>query len=62
MGLLLAAGLGRAQAGFLYDIPGTDPLVLLAASIVLGLVALLTCYLPSRRASQVDPLIALRYE
>jgi predicted permease len=62
IGLLLAIGIGRVLAGFLYDTPGIDPLVLLAASVALSCVALIACYLPARRASRVDPMIALRYE
>jgi predicted permease len=62
IGLLLAIGLGRVLAGFLYDVRGIDPVVLFAASGVLASVALFACYLPARRASQVDPMIALHYE
>ncbi|MGH9654810.1 MAG: FtsX-like permease family protein, partial [Bryobacteraceae bacterium] len=62
IGLLLSAGIGRVLAGLLYQTPGIDPLVLVVASIVLASVALLACYLPARRASRVDPMVALRYE
>jgi putative ABC transport system permease protein len=62
IGLLLAIGLGKMLGGFLYGIRGTDPLVLLAAPVILASVALLACYLPARKASRVDPMIALRYE
>jgi putative ABC transport system permease protein len=61
-GLLLAIGVGKALAGFLYDVPALDPLVLAAAPVLLGLIALLACYVPARKAAGVDPMIALRYE
>jgi predicted permease len=62
VGMILAMALGKVLAGVLYDIPGVDPLVIGAAPVVLGLVAMFACYLPARRASRVDPVIALRYE
>ncbi|MGA3186803.1 MAG: ABC transporter permease [Bryobacteraceae bacterium] len=62
VGLLLAIGVGRLLAGFLYDIRNLDPPVLGGAPVLLTLVALLACYIPARRAARVDPLIALRYE
>jgi putative ABC transport system permease protein len=61
-GLLLAIGLGKLLAGFLFELRGLDPLVVGAASALLTLVALFACYVPARRAARVDPMIALRYE
>ncbi len=62
LGLLGALATNRALSGLLYEVSATDPLTYtLAAALLLG-VAALACYLPARRASRVDPLIALRWE
>ncbi len=62
LGLLLALGIGQVLAGFLYEVRGIEPMVLLIAAAVLAAVALVACYIPARKASHVDPMIALRYE
>jgi ABC-type antimicrobial peptide transport system permease subunit len=56
LGGLVAA---RALSAVLYDVPPADPLALSAAAIVLAVTAMTACYLPARRASQVDPACTL---
>ena len=62
MGLLLAIMVTRMIASFLFGVQALDPLTFaIGAMLVIG-VAILACYLPARRATRIDPLIALRYE
>jgi len=60
LGLILSVLLGRALSKFLYGVGPGDLPSLAGASLVLLFVAMVACYLPARRASHLDPLVALR--
>jgi len=62
IGIAGALGLGRAARSLLFGLTGDDPLVLALALLVLALVALGAAYVPARRATRVDPMVALRTE
>jgi ABC-type antimicrobial peptide transport system permease subunit len=62
IGILVALGATRYLASLLYGVRPFDPPTFLAVALLLGLVALAACYIPARRASCVDPMVALRYE
>ena len=61
-GLVGALALGRFMSSFLYGVLPSDPLTFLAMSVILSAVALLASYIPARRATRIDPLLALRHE
>ena len=62
IGLAAAVGLGRLAQSLLFQLQGSDPLVLAGSAVSLALVALAAGLVPAHRASKVDPMRALRYE
>jgi putative ABC transport system permease protein len=62
IGLAGAFAMTRVMSGLLYNVTATDPLTFISISLLFALVAFFACFLPARRATKVDPMIALRYE
>jgi putative ABC transport system permease protein len=62
VGVLVALGATRALATELYQVTPNDPPTFIGVALLVALVAAVACYLPARRGTRVDPLVALRYE
>jgi ABC-type lipoprotein release transport system permease subunit len=62
LGMCGALAAARALEGLLFGVGATDAATYVSVALLLGLVALLACWIPARRATQVDPTVALRYE
>jgi putative ABC transport system permease protein len=62
IGLLVAVGAMRLLAGLLFGVLPTDPAVVFAVTALIAVVTLAACSIPARRATKIDPMVALRYE
>jgi ABC-type antimicrobial peptide transport system permease subunit len=62
LGLVVALGLTRLMQQLLFGVQAHDPLIYVGISVLLCVVAACACWLPARRATRVDPMIALRAE
>jgi putative ABC transport system permease protein len=60
LGLLCAFALARVVTNLLYGVSATDPVTFILISILLAIVALIACVIPARRATRVDPVIAIK--
>jgi putative ABC transport system permease protein len=61
-GIVITLGFGTAIGGMLYQVHPADPITFAGVTLLLGSVALLACWIPARRAADIAPIEALRYE
>ena len=62
IGLIVGLGIARLTAGLLYGVQPSDPATCAAVALVIGGTTILAAYIPARRATKIDPMMALRNE
>ena len=62
VGLVTSFVVMRFMSSLLFAVTATDPITFILVVLLLGAVAFIACYIPARRATKVDPMVALRYE